>query len=71
MQNPENIVPVWKKFLLTVKEAAQYFNIGENKLYRILNEYSDSEYGFVVRNGSRMMINRRKFENFLENLTSI
>lgn len=71
MDNFETKVPIWEKFLLTVKEAALYFNIGENKLYRILNEYSDSEYDFVVHNGNRTMINRRKFESFLENVSSI
>lgn len=66
-----NNVPVWEKFLLTIKEAAQYFNIGENKLYRIVNEHCGSECRFVVQNGSRTMINRRKFEEFLNNSSSI
>ena len=29
--NNYNEVPMWKKFLLTVKEASLYFNIGEKK----------------------------------------
>ena len=64
-------VPMWEKYLLTVKEASIYFNIGENKLYRITNEYFDSEYKFVIQNGSRIMINRKKFEEFLNNSSSI
>lgn len=64
-------VPIWEKYLLTVKEASIYFNIGENKLYRITNEYLDSEYKFVIQNGSRIMINRKRFEEFLNNSTSI
>lgn len=64
-------VPIWEKYLLTIKEAAQYFNIGENKLYRIVNEYGDIEHTFIVQNGNRTMINRRKFENFLNELTAI
>lgn len=53
--------PIWEKYLLTIKEASDYFNIGENKMYRIANEYVDSNYKFVVQNGSRMMINRAEF----------
>ena len=40
--NNYNEVPMWKKFLLTVKEASLYFNIGENKMHRIVNDYLDS-----------------------------
>lgn len=65
------IVPVWERFLLTIKEASMYFNIGENKLHKIANEYVDSEFKFVIQNGGRMMINRGKFEEFLNNTTSI
>lgn len=64
-------VPVWERFLLTVKEASDYFNIGENKMHRIANDYMDSDYKFVVQNGSRTMINRKKFESFLDQSTAI
>ena len=56
---------------ITVKEASIYFNLGENKMHRIANEYVDSEYKFVVLNGGRMMIKRKKFEEFLNQTTSI
>ena len=64
-------IPIWEKYLLTIKEASEYFNIGENKMYKIANEYIDYEYKFDVQNGSRSMINRKKFESFLNELTSI
>lgn len=64
-------IPVWEKFLLTVREASMYFNIGENKLHKIVNDYMDSDYKFIIQNGSRAMINRRKFEDFLNQTTSI
>ena len=70
-ENANKNVPIWEKYLLTIKEAAQYFNIGENKLYRIVDEYCDSGYKFVVKNGNRTMINRCNFEAFLNNLTAI
>ena len=69
--NNYNEVPMWKKFLLTVKEASLYFNIGENKMHRIVNDYLDSDYKFVVQNGGRNMIKRQMFEEFLNQTTWI
>lgn len=66
-----NEVPICEKFLLTVKEASLYFNIGENKMHRIVNEYLDSDYKFVIQNGGRNMIKRQIFEDFLNQITSI
>lgn len=67
----EKKIPLSEQFLLTIKEASLYFNIGENKLYKIASEYMDSEYKFIIQNGSRTMINRKKFEDFLNNTSSI
>lgn len=73
IENVKNTVevPIWERFLLTVKEASLYFNIGENKLHRLVNDYMDSEYKFVVQNGNRAMIKREKFEKFLNETMSI
>ncbi len=65
------LVPVWEKFMLTVKEASEYFNIGENKMYRIVNEEVDPNYSFIIQNGARTMIIKHKFENYLDNLETI
>lgn len=64
-------VPIWERFLLTVKEASLYFNIGENKLHRLVNDYMDSDYKFVIQNGGRAMIKREKFEKFLNDTTAV
>lgn len=71
--NVKNIVevPIWERLLLTVKEASLYFNIGENKLHRLVNDYMDSDYKFVIQNGSRVMIKRENFEKFLNDTTSV
>ena len=61
-------IPISEKYLLTIKEASEYFNIGENK---IVNDFLESDYKFIVQNGSRTMINRKKFESFLDETTSI
>lgn len=66
-----NEISISEKYLLTIKEASEYFNIGENKMYRIVNDFLESDYKFVVQNGSRTMINRKKFESFLDETTSI
>lgn len=71
MNNTTTQVPIWNRFLLTVSEASDYFNIGENKMHRIVNDYIDSDYKFVIQNGNRAMINRKKFEEFLNAATAI
>ena len=37
----------------------------------IVNDFLESDYKFIVQNGSRTMINRKKFESFLDETTSI
>ena len=34
----KNEVPLWKKYALTLSEAAQYFGIGERKLQQIADD---------------------------------
>jgi excisionase family DNA binding protein len=57
-------VPIWEKYTLTVEEAAQYFQIGENKLRRLLDENPYAE--FILCNGNRRQIKRRQFEKFID-----
>lgn len=73
IENVKNTVevPIWERFLLTVKEASLYFNIGENKLHKLVNDNMDSDYKFVIQNGSRAMIKREKFEKFLNDTTAV
>lgn len=61
----ENIerVPLWEKFLLTVNEASEVFNIGEKKLRAIISNNRKAD--FIRYNGERLMIVRCKFEEFL------
>jgi len=62
-------VPVWEKFNLTINEATTYFNIGEKKLRKLIDEHMEA--GFVIQNGVKILINRKKFEEFLNETTSI
>ena len=61
-------VPIWEKANLTIEEAAAYFGIGMNKL-RDLTE--DEHCKFVLYVGSKRLIKRRLFEQYLEQAYSI
>lgn len=63
-----DIVPIWEKANLSMEEAAAYFGIGINKLREMTNE---DNCPFVLWNGSKRMIKRKVFENFLEAAYSI
>ncbi|MCI7349124.1 MAG: DNA-binding protein [Ruminococcus sp.] len=59
------------KFLLSVREASEYFNIGINKMYRIAKEDLYGDNYFTIQNSSRLMIKRERFEEFLNKSFSI
>ena len=61
-------IPVWKKQNMTVQEAASYSGIGLHKLYEITD---DRNCEFVLRIGNKRLINRKKFDIFLESAFSI
>ena len=64
-----NQIPIWQKYTLTIEEAAQYFQIGENKLRRLIEENSDEE--FILNNGNRKLIKRCLFEKFIDRCSAI
>ena len=53
-------VPIWEKYTLTIEEAAKYFRIGETKLRKLAEENLNA--GWVLMNGNRIQIKRKKFE---------
>lgn len=65
----KNTVPIWEKFALTISEATEYFNLGEKKMRYLVNEYSDS--GFILQNGTKILIKRKKFEEFLNETSMV
>ena len=65
-----NTVPIWEKYMLTVDEAAQYFGIGEKKIRMLISENAESDYCFTVQVGNKSLINRQKFEKFLNQTTA-
>ena len=62
------LVPVSEKYTLTIKEAASYFNIGTKKMRRLAEEHTSS---FAVLSGNRYLIIRTKFEEFLQETSTI
>ena len=62
-------VPVWEKYTLTIAEASSYFNIGESKLRKFLSEHQGED--FVLMNGTKVLIKRKKFEKIIDTLSSI
>lgn len=57
-------------YALNIEQASEYFNIGVTKLRKIINTYSDS-CDWLLMNGNKALIKRKKFENFLDNITTI
>ena len=62
-------IPYWERYLLTIREAAEYFHIGEKKLRQIVEENSTAD--FIIMNGNRVMIKRKAFEQYLDQATAV
>jgi len=62
-------IPICEKYLLTVKEAAAYYNIGEKKLRHMAENCPGANW--VLMNGSRLLIKRKIFENVLDSQDAI
>lgn len=65
----ENNVPLWHKYSLTVSEASEYFNIGEKKIRKIIQENPTAD--FILNNGVKVLVKRAKFELFLDETYSV
>lgn len=62
-------IPVWKRYTMTIEEAAGYYHIGENKLRSLIEEHPCET--FFVMNGNRALIKRLKFEEYLDQATAV
>ena len=71
MKNNEQtiITPVWRRYTLTIEEAAGFYHIGENKLRSIIDTHPNGN--FYVMNGNRVLIKRAKFEEYLDQATAV
>ena len=61
-------LPLWHKPLLTLEEAALYFNVGVNKIRSLTNEDGSP---FVLWVGSKRLIKRERFEDYLNHNYSV
>ena len=61
-------IPLWYKPNLTIEEASVYSNIGTGKLYEMTEK---QDCPFVLWIGSRRMIKRKIFEEYIANQYSI
>ena len=64
-----NEIPYWEKYMLTLREAAEYFHIGEKKMRQIAYDNMDAK--FLLESGNRIMIKRKLFEEFLDRASVI
>lgn len=58
-------IQICDKLNLTIKEASSYSGIGEKKIRELVRK---KNCPFVIRNGSKYLIKRVKFEEWLENV---
>ena len=61
-------VPIWEKSNLTLEEAAAYTGIGINKLRQLTD---DEKCPFVLWNGTRRLIKRKQFDEYVSKTFSI
>ena len=61
--------PPWRKYSLSIEEAAEYFGIGEKRLYSLIHEHEDAD--FVLEIGSHIRIKRLLFEKYLDEVTTL
>lgn len=61
-------VPIEKKMNLTVKEAAEYSNIGINKIAEMLR---NPMCNFVLYIGNKKLVKRKEFEQYLSTVREI
>lgn len=55
-------VPIEHKLALTVNEAAEYSNIGQNRIAKLLQL---PDCPFVLKVGAKKLVKRKEFEQFI------
>lgn len=62
-------VPVWRKYSLSIAEAAEYYGIGEKRLRQIADMNNGAD--FILEIGSHIRFKRQLFEEYLNTATAI
>lgn len=63
MSKNVEMVPIHLKTTLTIREAAEYSNIGINKIEQLLKTPNCS---FVLYVGTKKLVKRQEFEQFIK-----
>ena len=64
----DKFLPIDRKMLLSIREAAEYSNIGINKIDEMLKQ---PNCPFVLSVGTKKLVKRKAFEEFIESKVSI
>ena len=62
------ILPIDRKMLLSIREAVEYSNIGINKIDEMLKQ---PNCPFVLYVGTKKLVKRKAFEEFIESRVAI
>lgn len=65
----ETELPIWERPILTVVEAAKYFQIGEGNIRKLTSEKKDLPC--IFWRDSHVFIRREEFEKFLDKTNEI
>ena len=68
MEQEKINIPVEKKINLTIREAAEYSNIGINKITELLK---NPMCNFVLYIGNKKLVKRKEFEQYLSSVREI
>ena len=64
----DKFLPIDRKMLLSIREAAEYSNIGINKIDEMLKQ---PNCPFVLYVGTKKLVKRKAFEEFIESKVAI
>lgn len=62
------LLPIDRKMLLSIREAAEYSNIGVNKIDELLKQ---PNCPFVLFVGTKKLVKRKAFEAYIEGKVAI
>lgn len=65
----ENSIPIWRKYSLSIQEAAEYYGIGEKRLRNLIKDNPDAD--FFMEMGAHVRIKRELFEDYLDKITLV
>lgn len=68
MDKEHEKIPAHLKLTMTIKEAAEYSNIGINKIESMLRA---PNCPFVLYVGTKRLVKRREFEEFISKMLTI